>query len=635
MSFLGVIGSGAKLGTEDRVGLAHVHSCAFGVSRLSLWSRESHHAHFGGLYMLLSGKVFRPKERARELLAEPADQGSLLLHAYRKWGAQFPNHLDGEYSFVLWDSHRQRLLLGRDFLGSWPLYFVRRGNDLIFASQIRHLLRWSGVITRPNEQHIARWLALSPEPTAETFFDGILRLLPGTTMSVENGRVSVHAYWEPEETPLLRLNDSREYAEGLVEMLEGAVWDRMAGASPVGSQLSGGLDSSSVTATAARLLSCEGRKLFAFTAVPDQAVEIPGRFTDEGPQASAVAAMHSNIDHILVQHGAHSVFSLIDLFNSEQEEPVFNPSNYDWIFEICLRAQQRGIKTLLIGACGNYSISYSGDGVLQSLWREGRLFDFARMARDLHREGARRWRSLIHELLRPWLPVRARHAIDHLRGQFTATHEYSMIREEFARKHNLGLMTLEQSSARLDSRSLRLLSLRRSDLGPSDSAFRQLTGVSMSDPTGDRRVIEYCLSVPVEYYCEKGEPRSLIRNAMIGRLPEQVRAERRRGLQGADFSTHFEADRAEALAELKRMKKVDLIAHALDLPAMEAMLQLSPSQADAHGGMLGHWPKLLRAISLGRFLRRLDDGTLLSAPEQLPSMESPAHECAAILGGSG
>jgi len=210
-----------------------------------------------------------------------------------------------------------------------------------------------------------------------------------------------------------------------------------------------------------------------------------------------------------------------------------------------------------------------------------------------------------------------------------------MIRQEFARKHDLGPMTMEQALAKLDSRALRLLSLRRSDLGPSASAFRQLTGVGMSDPTGDRRVMEYCLSIPVEYYCDKGVSRSLIRNAMIGRLPEQVRTERRKGLQTADFSAHFEADRAEALAELERMKQVDLIAHALDLPAMETMLQLSPSQADAHGGMLGHWPKLVRALSLGRFLRRLDDGTLFSAPEHLPSMAAPADEYAAILGDTG
>ncbi len=635
-SFLGVIGSGAeaaRLGGET--GLPLAYSYVFGGSRLTLWSRGIHRALFGGLCVLFSGKVFRQMERARELLVEPGDQASLVLHAYRKWGEEFPKHLDGDYAFVLWDAHTQRMLLGRNPQGSWPLYYVRCGNDLIFASQIRHLLHWPSVAERPNERRIARWLALFPEPTSETFFDGISRLPPGTTLSIEDGRISVRRFWQPEDTPLLRLRDSGEYAEGLVERLDRAVQDRITGSSTVGSQLSGGLDSSSVTVTAARLLSRQCRRLFAFTAVPEYAVEIPGRFTDEGPHAAAVAAMYPNIDHILVRHGAHLPFSVIDLFNSAQEEPIFNPWNYDWIYETCLRAQRLGIETLLIGQLGNLSISYGADRLLQSLLQEGRLADFARLARDLHRQGPRRWRSLLYELLRPWMPMCARCAIDRLRSQFAATHEYSMIRQEFVRKHDLGPMTMEEALAKLDSRALRLLSLRRLDFGPSASAFRQLTGISMSDPTGDRNVIEYCLSVPVEYYCEKGVPRSLIRNAMIGRLPEQVRAERRKGLQTADFGAHFETDRAEALAELERMKQVDLIVHALDLPAMETMLQLSPSQAEAHGGMLGHWPKLLRALSLGRFLRRLEDGTLFSAPEELPSMAAPADECAAILGDTG
>lgn len=630
ISFLGVIGSGASADLAGKAGLPQTYSYVFGGSRLSLWGRAPD-ASSGDLCVLLSGQVFGHAEWARELGVERAGGPTLLLHAYRKWGTEFPNHVDGDYAFVLWDAHTQRLLLGRDPMGSWPLYYTRRGDDLIVSSEIRYLLRWPGVVARPNERHIARWLALFPESTSETFFDGIFRLLPGTTLSINDGHISVRRFWQPEETPLLRLRDSREYAEGLVEMLERTVRDRIRGTSGVGSQLSGGLDSSSVTVTAARLLSRQGRRLIAFTAVPEHAVEVPGRFTDEGPHAAAVAAMYPTVDHVLVRHGAHSSFSVIDLFNSAQEEPIFNPWNYDWVYEICLRAQQRGIETLLIGQLGNLSISYGGDRVLPSLLAERRLLTLVRAARDLHRHDARRWRSLVHELFRPWMPVSARYAIDRLRGQSAATHEYSMIRREFARKHEVGLVALEHDLAMLDSRALRLACLRRLDFGPSASAFRQLTGVGMSDPTGDRRLIEYCLSVPVEHYCEKGVPRSLIRNAMIGRLPEQVRTERRKGLQAADFSTHFETERAEALAELARMRQVDLIARALDLPAMETMLQLSPSEANAHAGMLGHWPKLLRALSLGRFLRRLEDGTLFSVPEQLPSMAAQQMGSRAIL----
>jgi hypothetical protein len=94
-------------------------------------------------------------------------------------------------------------------------------------------------------------------------------------------------------------------------------------------------------------------------------------------------------------------------------------------------------------------------------------------------------------------------------------------------------------------------------------------------------------------------------------LPEQVRTERRRGLQGADFEKHFQAERHEAFDELTRLKKVDLAARALNLLAMERMMRWSESQIAAYGAP-AYWTKLMRALSLGRFLRRMEDGTLFS-----------------------
>jgi len=137
----------------------------------------------------------------------------------------------------------------------------------------------------------------------------------------------------------------------------------------------------------------------------------------------------------------------------------------------------------------------------------------------------------------------------------------------------------------------------------------------MTDATADKRVMEYCLSVPVEYYCEKGMPRSLIRNAMAGVLPEQVRTERRKGVQASDFGEHFRAERQEALDELARLRTVDLAVRALDLPEMERMLHLPESRVRELSLRAFYWPKLLRGLSLGRFLRRMEEGTLLVREE--------------------
>lgn len=238
----------------------------------------------------------------------------------------------------------------------------------------------------------------------------------------------------------------------------------------------------------------------------------------------------------------------------------------------------------------------------------------AKMACEMNRVSHRRWRNITYEVFGLWIPpVIRRFLMKRVRGNSNDMFEYSMIRQEFAQHHGLSSsFAMERNIEYPHNRPLRTYYLRRPEIGNTREAFRRLTGVSRLDPTADRRVVEYCLSVPVEYYCEKGVPRSLIRNAMIGRLPEQVRTERRRGLQAADFPIHFEREREEALAELARMKKVDLAVRALDLEKLEQMMHWSGEQIAAHGGMMCYWPKILRAFSLGRFLRRFEDGTIFS-----------------------
>ena len=129
------------------------------------------------------------------------------------------------------------------------------------------------------------------------------------------------------------------------------------------------------------------------------------------------------------------------------------------------------------------------------------------------------------------------------------------------------------------------------------------------DPTVDRRVVEFCLSVPEEHYCANGRRRSLIKGAMSGLLPPKVLEERRRGRQSADILFHLTREKAEIEAELKRLKKVDLAVRCLDLPALELLVQAwpSPPYEEEHMAQVS---QLMRAISMGRFIRRLEEGTL-------------------------
>jgi asparagine synthase (glutamine-hydrolysing) len=572
-------------------------------------------AESGDQFVLLSGSLFNAADLGAQLSTNPLNSASLLLEAYCKWGDEFPKYVEGVFAFALWDGPARRLLLGRDSSGHRTLFYTQNNNGLVFASDIRTLQAWPELRLRADENHVAHWLATIPTGTHSTFFQDVSAVPPGHTVRFENSRVSLNAFWQPENLPLLRLRDSREYADGLREVLRTAIRDRLQPDSPAASQMSGGLDSSTVAALTAGILQKERRRLFAFTAVPAFPVTIPGRFCDEGPHAASVAAMYPNVDHVLVRHGSHSYFTLMDRFGAEEGQPILNPANYDWIYEIALQARSRGVESLLTGSLGNFTISYDGEHALASLLHQGRLLKAAALAGVVHRNQNRRWLGIAHQLLRPFTPEWARSVLDYLRGEDQIEHEQTAIRPEFARSHGLDPRARERHFHGWDARSFCLSGLRRVDLGPFMEGFWRMSGVSMTDPTSDKRVVEYCLSVPTEFYCQDGVPRSLIRNAMAGLLPDMVRTERRKGLQAADSGEIFRPLRQEAFDEIARMKKVDLVARAWDLPAVESMMHWSESQIAAYGTSM-YWTKLMRVLSLGRFLRRLEDGSLFTVHEE-------------------
>jgi hypothetical protein len=168
-----------------------------------------------------------------------------------------------------------------------------------------------------------------------------------------------------------------------------------------------------------------------------------------------------------------------------------------------------------------------------------------------------------------------------------------------------------------NSRLARLQAISRIDSAAVIAGAKRRFGYDFVDPMGDRRLFEYCLSLPEEAFCRGGRPRSLIRDAMENRLPSMVRDELRRGRQAADAAALMEDNRKQIVAEIGRIQRSDLANKYLDMPAMGKLIDDWPN---------GGWPnaaiketyegKLLRAVSFGRFIRRMEDGTLQASIRQ-------------------
>jgi asparagine synthase (glutamine-hydrolysing) len=569
------------------------------------------------LVLFFQGGLIRQRELSSRLGTAGNSPLPNILAAYRRWGDDFTRYLHGEFALALWDAGNRRLVLARDAGSYRPLHYWVRGEQFRFASEARGLLAHGDIPLAANERRIAQRLSGTQEGTGDSFFRGISCVPSGHTVVWEHGRVMVRDFWKPANVPRIRLADPREYAEGLRSVLEEAVRDRIEAFSAVGCHLSGGLDSSSVTATAARILQERGGHVTAFTAVPSVALNeasFPGQLCDESSHAASTAQLYPNIEHVLIPNISGGILGTLDSMSSASGAPQPNVANLCWLRAICMDAASRGLRAMLTGGAGNLTISWSGQRALSTLLASGRIAAAMRLSRALRRNG-KTWSSTVKSGFQPLLPSSFRRIFNSSRGS-ERFDSRSGLRKEFVIGAGLDPQEALDSLNYLDGTSLRIWCIRRFDLGGYVTGLRRLTGVEEMDPTCDRRVMEFCLSVPEEHYCANGRGRSLIRDAMSGMVPPRVLEERRRGRQSADVLFHLTREKAEIEAELKRLKKIDLAVQCLNLPALESLVQAWPSAPYGSAEHMKYASQLMRPIAMGRFIRRVEEGTLFR--EQLP-----------------
>ena len=156
---------------------------------------------------------------------------------------------------------------------------------------------------------------------------------------------------------------------------------------------------------------------------------------------------------------------------------------------------------------------------------------------------------------------------------------------------------------------MRLWGLNRIDRGNSRKATLAGWGIDIRDPTADRRLIEFCLSVPTEQFFRNGVPRALARAALADRVPAEVLNERRRGLQAVDWHEGMTAARTRILEEIGRLEQNGPAARALDLPRMRRLAENWPTEGWHREDIIEQYRlALLRGISVGHFLRRASGG---------------------------
>jgi len=237
----------------------------------------------------------------------------LIVSAYDRWAEDCVSHLLGDFAFCLWDGRTRRLFCARDHFGVKPMYYAHVGHTLIVSSSLRWLRRYPGVSCRLRKESIGDFLLFGVCQQSHTAFADISRVPPGHRLcyALASGRCELTRYWTLEPREPFRHRDPGAYVEEFWRLLCQAVADRV-GAGPVGVLMSGGLDSSSVTAAAIDATGPSARhRLHAYTIVSGQMSDVEGRL------ASVFAAEHDiQISQIPIQH-----YQPFDRWESDDRPP--------------------------------------------------------------------------------------------------------------------------------------------------------------------------------------------------------------------------------------------------------------------------------------------------------------------------
>jgi asparagine synthase (glutamine-hydrolysing) len=217
----------------------------------------------GTIGVVLNGEIYNFRELRLELESEGhrfatrCDTEVIAHLAERCAAAELARRLDGMFAFAVWDAAEQRLILARDRFGKKPLYYCAAGSALVFASEIKGVLAHPGVSRDLDPAAIPAYLTFGYVPTPRTFFAGIQSLPPGHVLTVDaDAPPRLERYWTPSRRPPrsgLAAVSLEEAGSELRRLLTEAVARRMVADVPIGALLSGGVDSSAVVATMARL----------------------------------------------------------------------------------------------------------------------------------------------------------------------------------------------------------------------------------------------------------------------------------------------------------------------------------------------------------------------------------------------
>ncbi len=597
---------GLGLWSENSVGLGHRMLWSTPESMLEQLPLVEQ----SGDYVITTDVRLDNREQLLSLLnlnresAKTIGDSQLILAAYQKWGEHCPQYLLGDFAFAIWDERSQQLFCARDHFGVKPLYYYGSAQTFVWATEIKALLCLPEVPRRLNEVKVADYLLALFADKAITFYQDILKLPPAHSLIVNSTQIRLTKYWSLDPNAELKLESDQAYAEAFQEHFSAAVSCRSRSAFPVGSLLSGGLDSSSITCMAQQLGAKQGKNpLKTFSAIFDTVTQC-----DERNFIEAVVAQGGIEPYYLP---ADQLSPLIDLEQVfwHQDEAFYAP-NLFMHWGLYRSASQQGVRVLLDGFDGDTTVSH-GLAYMTELARQGKWLELTREVRGYCRNFNSDPRKILWYYL--W--------------SYGLAHRVPPIWQRLGRKLTRRYRSPKPPTLKLNPDLVQRLNLkeRLRQLEPyrnsppqtaREEHYRLLNwgvlpfGIEVVDraaasfgiepryPFFDKGLAEFCLSLPPQQKIFRGWTRIVMRRGMNGILPPEVQW--RGGKSDLSPNFHhglrtFERERFDQLIS----EESDRLAPYIDVALMQKTYQqFMQGEAMPDNDVMSIWKPLSLALWL-------------------------------------
>lgn len=469
----------------------------------------------------------------------------LILRAYRAWDTSCVDHLLGDFAFAIWDDRMRRLVCARDHFGVKPFFYARVGGALIFSNTLNCLRLHPDVSDELNEVAIGDFLIGGwNQDSGSTTFSDIRRVAPANYLTWSSSGLSIDRYWSLPTDGHIRYKSSSEYVEHFKELLETAVDDRLR-TNHVAVEMSGGLDSPSIAATAKEILSKRGEPydIQAHTVVYDRLIP------DQERHYSGLAAEALGLPINYLVADDYPVFERTTQANMRQPEPFYVGPQSELGRDLLARMAASS-RVALTGWDGDALLCDSPRFYLRAMLKNLQLGRFAADA-----AWYLKWKHALPPLgVRTWLRRKL--------GKSGAPSAYpAWLNPSFASRIDLPGRWRQLNEEQPSSHPTRPMTSRMLSVSNWWFLFESydpgVTGLALEArfPLIDLRLVNYVLAIPPLPWCIE---KHILRVAMANVLPEAVRHRAKSPLAGdpvvehlRDCDSHW-LDQFESSADLSR-----------------------------------------------------------------------------------